>query len=124
MRRRWLIRDVCTRRRGAGHPPAVVLDAEGRNGTGMHGIACACPLAETGGVLSLQEASDRARRRLCGQDVSSACHAAPPPPRPRAMAWVEATPSTMAWRARAGGIGGESAASCRGRSILRITSTW
>jgi hypothetical protein len=26
MRRRWLIRDVCTRRRGAGHPPAVVLD--------------------------------------------------------------------------------------------------
>jgi hypothetical protein len=38
----------------AGHPPAVVLDAEGRNGTGLHGIACACPLAETGGVLPLQ----------------------------------------------------------------------
>ena len=54
MRRRWLIRDVCTSRRGAGSPPTVVLDAEGRTGTGMHGIACACPLAETGGVLPLQ----------------------------------------------------------------------
>ena len=54
MRRRWLIRDVCTRRRRAGHPPAVVLDAEGRTGTGLQGIACACPLAETGGVLPLQ----------------------------------------------------------------------
>jgi hypothetical protein len=52
MRRRWLIRAVCTRR--AGYPPAVVLDAEGRTGTGLQGIACACPLAETGGVLPLQ----------------------------------------------------------------------
>ena len=51
MRRRVLILDVCTSRRCAGHPPAVVLEAEGRNGTGMHGIASECPLAETGGVL-------------------------------------------------------------------------
>jgi hypothetical protein len=43
----------------------------------MHGIACACPLAETGGVLPLREARDRARRRRCGQDVSRAGHAAP-----------------------------------------------
>src|SRR5438128_1732739 len=44
--------------------------------------------------------------------------------RPRAMAWAEATQSHVAWRARAGAIGGGSAARCRWRSILRSTSAW
>jgi trans-2,3-dihydro-3-hydroxyanthranilate isomerase len=69
MRRRLLTLDVCTSRRCAGHPPAAVLDAEGLNGTVMHWIAREFHLAETIGVLPLQEASHRARIRICGQDV-------------------------------------------------------
>jgi hypothetical protein len=51
MRRRCLTLDVCTSRRFAGNPFAVVLDAAGRNGTGMHWIARECNLAETVCVL-------------------------------------------------------------------------
>ena len=44
--------------------------------------------------------------------------------RPRATSWAKATQSNVAWRARAGAMGGGTAASLRGRRIRVITDAW
>jgi trans-2,3-dihydro-3-hydroxyanthranilate isomerase len=64
MRRRFLTLDVFTRRRFAGNPLAVVLDAEALDGTAMQAIAGEFNLSETVFVLPPADPVHRARVRI------------------------------------------------------------
>ena len=64
MRRKFFTLDVFTRRRYAGNPLAVVLDADGLDGTAMHSIAREFNLSETVFVLPPADKAHRARLRI------------------------------------------------------------
>ena len=64
MRRRFATLDVFTRRRFAGNPLAVVLDAEGLDAAAMQALAREFNLSETVFVLPPTDAGHRARLRI------------------------------------------------------------
>jgi len=64
MRRHFVTLDVFTRRRFAGNPLAVVLDAEGLDGAAMAAIAREFNLSETVFVLPAETPGHRARLRI------------------------------------------------------------
>jgi trans-2,3-dihydro-3-hydroxyanthranilate isomerase len=64
MRRRFVTLDVFTSKRFAGNPLAVVLDAEGLDGTAMRAVAREFNLSETVFVLEPAEPRSRARLRI------------------------------------------------------------
>jgi trans-2,3-dihydro-3-hydroxyanthranilate isomerase len=64
MRRKFFTLDVFTRRRYAGNPLAVVLDAGGLDGAAMQGIAREFNLSETVFVLPPADKAHRARLRI------------------------------------------------------------
>ena len=64
MKRRFATLDVFTSRRFAGNPLAVVLDAEGIDGSVMQAIAREFNLAETAFILPAADADHRARLRI------------------------------------------------------------
>jgi trans-2,3-dihydro-3-hydroxyanthranilate isomerase len=64
MRRKFFTLDVFTRRRYAGNPLAVVLDAGGLDGTAMQTIAREFNLSETVFVLPPAEKAHRAKLRI------------------------------------------------------------
>jgi trans-2,3-dihydro-3-hydroxyanthranilate isomerase len=64
MRRKFFTLDVFTRRRYAGNPLAVVLDADGLDGAAMQSVAREFNLSETVFVLPPAEKAHRARLRI------------------------------------------------------------
>jgi trans-2,3-dihydro-3-hydroxyanthranilate isomerase len=64
MRRRFVTLDVFTRRRYAGNPLAVVLDAGGLDGAAMQAVAREFNLSETVFVLPPTEKAHRAKLRI------------------------------------------------------------
>ena len=64
MRRRFVTLDVFTRRRYAGNPLAVVLDADGIDGAAMQGVAREFNLSETVFVLPPADPAHRAKLRI------------------------------------------------------------
>src|SRR5260370_449792 len=64
MRRRFVTLDVFTRRRYAGNPPAVVLEADGLDGAAMQAIAREFNLSETVFVLPPADPAQRAKLRI------------------------------------------------------------
>lgn len=64
MRRRFVTLDVFTRRRYAGNPLAVVLDAEGLDGAAMQAVAREFNLSETVFVQPPADPAHRARLRI------------------------------------------------------------
>jgi trans-2,3-dihydro-3-hydroxyanthranilate isomerase len=64
MRRKFFTLDVFTRRRYAGNPLAVVLDADGLDGTAMQSVAREFNLSETVFVLPPAEKAHRAKLRI------------------------------------------------------------
>src|SRR5919205_937934 len=76
MSRRFVTLDVFTRRRLAGNPLAVVLDAQGLDTATMQAIAREFNLSETVFVLAPEDARHRARLRIFtpGRELPFAGH--------------------------------------------------